>query len=219
VDCGDTRRFRQGEHICSVYDAADEQLAVAAAYVAEGLRCGERCLYVVGTDEELQRCREALRGAGIDVARAEADGALHLRTSDKAHLAGGAFDSERMLGMLNDAVEDALDAGFAGLRTCGDMSWLLGDPPGATQVVEYESLLNPFFSNVRALGMCQYDRRKLPPGLLDHALATHSTVAVDGGSTPNPFYRPAPLSATRAAHPDDVDWKIRELRRRRSTTA
>lgn len=58
----------------------------------------------------------------------------------------GRFDSERMLRMLNEAVEAALNDGFAGLRTCGDMSWLLDDAPGTQHVVEYESLLNQFFS-------------------------------------------------------------------------
>lgn len=51
-----------------------------------------------------------------------------------------------MLRMLNEAVEAALNDGFAGLRTCGDMSWLLDDAPGTQHVVEYESLLNQFFS-------------------------------------------------------------------------
>ena len=60
-----------------------------------------------------------------------------------------------MLALLNRAVESALNDGFAGLRTCGDMSWLLGNPPGAHQVVEDQGLLTEFFRNVRGCGMCQ----------------------------------------------------------------
>ena len=60
-----------------------------------------------------------------------------------------------MLRLLNDAVESALNDGFIGLRTCGDMSWLLQEPTGAEQILEYEALLNQFFRGVRAAGMCQ----------------------------------------------------------------
>jgi hypothetical protein len=119
-----------------------------------------------------------------------------------------------MLQLLNEAVEAALNDGFTGLRTCGDMSWLLDDAPGTAQVVEYEALLNQFFHSVRAAGMCQYDRRRLPPELIDHALATHPCAVVDGHPRSNPFYKPSVVAAMRTAQPADVDWKISELRRR-----
>jgi hypothetical protein len=73
----------------------------------------------------LKRFRAALTDAGIDAADAARQGALVESTHADAHLAGGCFDCERMLNLLNDAVESALNDGFKGLRTCGDMSWLL----------------------------------------------------------------------------------------------
>jgi hypothetical protein len=42
--------YKQGEHICSLYDSEDEQLAVAAEYLSDGLRQGERCMYVASSD-------------------------------------------------------------------------------------------------------------------------------------------------------------------------
>lgn len=38
----------------------------------------------------------------------------------------GVFDVARMLGMLADAVNDALAHGYAGLWATGDMTWELG---------------------------------------------------------------------------------------------
>lgn len=78
------------------------------------------------------------------------------------------------------------------------------------QVVEYEVLLNQFFRGVRAMGMCLFDRRRLPPALLDHAIATHSSAAFVDHHVKNPFYEP--LQA-RIAEPDRVAFKIGELRR------
>jgi MEDS: MEthanogen/methylotroph, DcmR Sensory domain len=203
----------QGDHICALYENAQEQLSIAAAYVADGLRNDERCLYVDRSAAALERFRAALGAAGIDAERMAKRGALIESTSAEVHLAGGRFDSERMLRLLNDAVEAALDAGFKGLRTCGDMSWLLEEPEGADRIVEYEALLNQFFRGVRALGMCLYDRSRLPPAIVDHALATHSTVSVGGRSRTNAFYELPAAALVRTAQPERVAWKLEQLRK------
>ena len=206
------RVYQQGEHICTLYDTPEEQLRVAAGYIAEGLLNGERCLYVAQPREALERFRSCLGALAVDVAAAEASTALKVLPTGAAHLVDGHFDCERMLAMLNSAVEDALDAGFKGLRTCGDMSWLLDDPPGAEQVVEYEGLLNGLFPSVRALGMCQYDRSRLPAGLLDCAVSTHTSVAIDGAHKPNPFYRAWPFDYSPGPTGTHVQQKIAALR-------
>lgn len=184
--------FTQGDHICALYETEDERVAIAAEYVADGLRRGERCYYVAESRQAIDRLRMALRRGGIDVAEMVLRGALVEATHDEAHLINGQFDSERMLRLLNEAVERAMQDGFTGLRTCGDMSWLLEDAPGSAQVVEYESFLNRFFEGVPAQGMCQYDRRRLPPHLVDQALVTHKSAVLKRQHAANAFYRPAP---------------------------
>ena len=206
--------YRQGEHICSIYESFEEQVATAADYLADGLRGGERVLYAAESDVALDRFRATLDGAGIDVPTAEKHGALLLLTHAEAHLSGGVFDCERMLGFLNEAMEAAGDDGFAGLRTCGDMSWLLADAPGAERVVEYEAHLTLFFHRARGAGMCQYDRRRLPMRLVDQALATHPSVVIDGVHKANGFYRPPEEARAHAGNGADVPWKLAELRMR-----
>jgi hypothetical protein len=116
--------------------------------------------------------------------------------------------------MLNQALDAAWTDGFSGLRTYGDMSWPLENPPGSELVVEYEALLNQFFSVVCGCGMCQYDRQRLPPELIDHALTTHPSTVIGGHHTLNPFYRSSEIANTRKAQPADVLTKLAELRRR-----
>jgi two-component system, chemotaxis family, sensor kinase Cph1 len=208
--CRMANGVKQGDHICALFQTEEEQLSIAAGYVADGLRRGERCLYVTESAAGLERFREVLEALGVDTAAALKRGALVQATSAETHLAGGRFDAERMLGMLNDAVEAALNDGFQGLRTCGDMSWLLGNPEGADQVVEYEAFLNQFFKGVRATGMCLFDRARLPPALIDHALATHSSVNLPGRLVPNPFFEPAACGA-RAPRVEELESKLRRL--------
>ena len=208
------RRFNQGEHLCAVYSAAHERDALVAAYVLEGLEHNERCLYGALTPEDIASVDTRLARAGVDVGDAIERGAWVRLTTGDVHLLGGHFDAERMLRMLNNATEAALSAGFKGFRACGDMTWLADDPPGADQAVAYEAFLNSMFDRQRALGLCLYDRQRLPSLVIDHAIATHPTVALDRANVVNPFYRPAAVSQTRAAHPDDVDWKLRDLQER-----
>jgi hypothetical protein len=49
--------YRQGQHICLIYETPEDQLAVAAAYVADGLRAGERVLQVAESAAALHRFR------------------------------------------------------------------------------------------------------------------------------------------------------------------
>lgn len=180
--------FQRGQHICAFYSTSDEQLSVAADYIAEGLAKNERCLYAADSAAALDQFRDRLHSSGTDAVAAESRTALLLLTKHQAHLADGQFDSERMLNMLNAAVEDALNNGFAALRTCGDMTWLLDNARGSEQVVEYEGLLNQFFRQRFAVGMCQYDVTRLPLGLLDHAgICSHPTVVLDRTHKANPF--------------------------------
>jgi hypothetical protein len=210
------RRFSQGEHACTVYSTLEERDALVAAYIIEGLEHGEQCLYGALSPDDIERADVRMTRAGIDVQAAIDRGAWVRLTPDQTHLRGGRFDAEGMLAMLNDATEAALNAGFTGFRACGDMTWLAEQPPGSDQVVAYEGFLNSMFERQRALGLCLYDRRRLPSTVIDHALATHASFAVGTDLVANRFYRPAVVSQSRAAHPDDVDWKLRELQQRRS---
>ena len=205
--------YAQGEHICGLFETEEEQIAMAAEYLGDALRKGERAFYVAQSEAALGRFGEALKEIRIDPVAAAKRGALVVATHTTAHLPDGCFDCERMLRLLNDAVESALNDGFIGLRTCGDMSWLLQEPAGAHQILEYEALLNQFFQGVRAAGMCQYDRRRLQAHLVDHALATHTSVMLEGHHKLNPFYRPPSIAMNRTAQPDQVEWKVGELRR------
>lgn len=204
--------YQQGDHICTLYTSPEEQLAAAVEYVKGGLERGERCLYVCG-EHEPEAFRAALQNAGIDVQAEEKRGALILVTKHEAHLKGGTFAPDKMITMLHDAVRDALNAGFAGLCAAGDMGWVLDQAPGTEKLAEYESRLNDFYANNKALGLCQYNRKTLPSEMLDHCIATHRLVRIDGPiALENPFYEvPEKAIGRRASRPEHVQRKIRSI--------
>lgn len=156
--------------------------------------------------------REALRAGGIDVDREQARGALVLLTKNDGHLHGGSFDPDRMISMLHVAVQEALEAGFTGLCAAGDMIWVLDEAPGTERLAEYEARLNHFYSQNRALGLCLYNRRTMPSAMLDHGLATHPVVRVEGPILlTNPFYEEPEAAARRTARPEQVKDRIARL--------
>ena len=212
-------QYRQGDHVCTLYSNRDEQLAAAIDYIRGGLARGERCLYVC-CEHSPDEFRDGLRAAGIDVDAEEARGALLLITKREGHLAGGSFNPDKMITMLHAAVKDALDAGFEGLCAAGDMSWLLDEAPGSERISEYEARLNEFYPNSRALGLCLYNRNRLPAETLDHSMAMHPHVRIAGNILlDNPFYEEPARAAARRADAANAGKKIAWLDRLRTVFA
>jgi hypothetical protein len=179
----------QGEHICAICDSEEEQLATAVAYLADGIRRGQRCLYVCANHDALRRFRTALSAIGLDAAVLCERRVLIELTHEDTYLAGGEFSIDRVLTMLIDSIEQAAADGFSGWRGCGEMSWLLAGAPGSERISQYEALLNQFFAGTRASAMCQYNRKLLPAPAIDMALATHSTAVIAERQLFNPFFQ------------------------------
>ena len=182
-------RLKKGDHVCLYYESPAEQLAVVSAYIRQGLTRQERCLYVAH-DRALHEVGVALQDAGIDLAHERHRGALVLQTADDVYLTDRRFDCDAMVGFFADAVEQALNDGFTGLRTTSEMTWVPDGAPGAERAFEHESLMNEFYPDSHALGLCQYDRLRMRPETLDEALKTHPHVLLESRLSGNPFYEP-----------------------------
>lgn len=207
--CAQRLVYQQGDHVCALYSDPKDQLVAAIEYIREGLARNERCLYVCCEHQPIE-FRAALTEAGIDVEAEQARGALLLVTKEEGHLKGGVFNPDAMIGMLHEAVRDALDAGFNGLCAAGDMCWVLDGAPGSEAVAEYEARLNNFYKSNRALGLCQYNRSTLPAEMIDHGMATHRYVRMDGPILlENPFYEPDEQAMRRLPQPQDVPRKVK----------
>ena len=208
--------YQQGDHVCTLYTNPQEQLTAATEYLRQGLDRGERCLYVC-CEHDVATFRSALRDGGIDVESEENRGALIILTKEQGHLNGGTFDPDSMISRLYVAVKEALDAGFSGLCAAGDMCWVLEEADGTERLAEYEARLNRFYSENRALGLCLYNRRTIPATMLDHGLATHPVIRVEGPVLlRNPFYEEPEAAARRVADPARLPEKIAQIDASRS---
>jgi hypothetical protein len=85
----------------------------------------------------------------------------------------------------------------------------------------YEALLKSLFASCRAIGLCLYDRKRMPLQIIDGALSTHPVAGSRGEYGANPFYDPATTGPS-SINPAAVLERLAQLDRvggRPSTTS
>ncbi len=201
--------FTRGDHVCALYSTTAELAREVASFLAEGLTRRERCWYGAAGNE-MDAVRAALEQRGIDVAAETRRQALMLLAGEGAYVAHGRFNAESTLQVFNDAIEQVYTDGFTGFRAAADMSWALECEDGAHHVIVYEALLRTLFANCRAIGLCLYDRTRMPLPLLNGVLHTHPVAGLGGHYGPNPFYDPGVTEMVEAGG-DSVLRKVAQL--------
>jgi DcmR-like sensory protein len=160
-----------------------------AGIIRQKLQQNYRCLYL-NSSPMVAGMRSYLAAAGVDVAHEVEKTALVL-TSEQGHLIDGAcFDVERMMRSLDNALNEALFEGFAGLWATGDMTWELGPDKDFSKLLEYEWRLEEFFrSHPEIGGVCQYHAETLPRNVVQQGLLVHRALFINETlSLVNPHY-------------------------------
>ncbi len=191
-----TAIMETARHRRIIYEGSPaKHLPGLARLIKDKLRANHRCLYL-NSLPMVAGIRSYLAAAGVDVAEEVNRGSLVL-SSDQDHLQDGIFDPARMLGVLADAVSDALAQGYAGLWATGDMTWELGNEKSFGKLMAYEGGLEEMFRELPALsGICQYHLETLPAEALYVAASKHPCVYLNETlSRVNPLYSPAGSSA------------------------
>ncbi|MFO0863493.1 MAG: MEDS domain-containing protein [Gemmataceae bacterium] len=114
-------KLRRGDHLCPIHDNLVDQTASAVAFIAAGLQCGERCLYVAN-DSPFEELVQRFAVLGVNVAQEAERGSLKILTKHDVYLREGKFDARKMLDYLAECESAALADGFAGLRFQGEMT-------------------------------------------------------------------------------------------------
>lgn len=167
-----------GDHAALFYRTKEEQLGIAIPFIAIGLGRNEKCLYIA-EDNAPSQIRRKLEELGVDVKEAEKKGALSIVTKRETYLRHGAFEPDKMIGDLCDAVQAAMDAGFTGLRAAGELSWALDLPSALAQMIQYEEGLDEHFHSKFA-ALCQYDESRFPSYIVERMKRLHPII-VRGG--------------------------------------
>lgn len=174
-------------HICMVYSDREQQITALTEYFKTGLRLGQQCIYV--SDKDTARfVQNVMRRTGMDVEADIADGSLIFLTPEETYLAGGHFDADRMIDMVETLIGEAYSSGFNGLRGAGEMGWALGANVSGKDILAYESKINKLFEQYPFIGLCQYDSSRFHQDAVRMLINTHPTVFQGGEIVKNPSY-------------------------------
>jgi PAS domain S-box-containing protein len=207
--------MQPGDHLCCVYENESQQAQTIAQFVGEGLRQGQKVLYLFG-EQNPEAILNLLQNAGVDCHDALARGQfVWVPPSLDTYLHDGSYDLEEMLGLISRMVEEAIAQGYPVLRATGEMSWLSQCVGGLETIMEYEARLNelPFAS--QAIFLCQYHRFSTDPQILYDMLMTHPKIMVGATVYENFYYLPVKTPLSKDDLTARFDLLLNNLTRRR----
>jgi hypothetical protein len=171
-------------HACAFVMGSSEEQAIIDPFLLEGMKRGEKAVYIVDPDHreehEARLCRSAPCSDLLDVT-----------TWNDAHLKGGTFDPERMMTALDELIRTHAATGKPPMRVVGQMGWVFSNPPGIEELVAYEATVNEVLNRGRTPTVCVYDVRLLSGSMMMDLLRAHPLTVMNGVLHENAFYTPA----------------------------
>lgn len=183
------KTIRPNQHVCAFFSSKEEEYRVLMPFIKEGFERGERAFHVVDPEHRAKHLK-CLDEAGIPVEEAERSGQLEVRRWQEAYLRDGHFKQERMIELIQEALNQGKSQGYPHTRLVANMEWALEDRPGVDDIVEYESRLNYVLPKYNDVVVCTYDLAKFDATVVMDIMRTHPMVIVGGILQENPFYAP-----------------------------
>lgn len=166
-------QFGFGDHIVLMYAKPDEQWQKVIPFIKEGLLAKEKIVYVAD-DNPTEAVKNAMLARDKELFEsALARGDISILTSQDTYHRDGEFDPEDMYLLIAKLEQEALAAGYKGIRGFGEMTWVFRDVPGAEKLVEYEENLSAFLHGRKICVVCQYDQAKFDQEMINLMQRVH----------------------------------------------
>jgi anti-anti-sigma regulatory factor len=160
-----------GDHACVVVDSDEQHWDVAAGYVAAGLALGQKVLYFDAARSSHPLLRR-LRDENIDVAQHRRTGQLTLVPPDQSSQLWK-FSASELVASLDEAITQALNEGYPGLRITDEPPGAADRPAGHSMTAADRAIDQAMRGRPVTL-LCQYDRAHAPSGELDELCEQHA---------------------------------------------
>ncbi|MDY9927713.1 PAS domain S-box protein [Methanosarcina sp.] len=143
-----------GTHFCQFYQTKEDLIEILVPYFKAGLENNEFCLWVTSEPLKTEDAKEALRRTVPDLDIYLERGQIEIIPDTNFYVNEGVFDSE---GILNEGVEKlsyALESGYDGLRSSGNISWL--KKTDWDDFTDYEEKIDGIVGNYKVIALCTY---------------------------------------------------------------
>jgi anti-anti-sigma regulatory factor len=166
------------DHGCRSYLSDEQRARLVSAWLLDGLRLGQRMLYVAEADPDTLLAEVA---AIPDAAALVDAGALVVQPSEALYDLSTPIDPPVQLALYVAAVEAAIADGYDGLRVAADITPLIADPARLASHLAWEQYADRYIAASPLAPLCLYDVRRvtsLPSIVCVHPLQ---------GPEPTPF--------------------------------
>jgi signal transduction histidine kinase len=195
------------DHVCTLYEKRDEEVAIAISYIRAGLDRGELCVCVV--DDGGESILAALAAEGVDIDAEMRKGRLEIFEKPIAQ----GLQTRDMLGKIEQYASGSRNAGHAGFRIVGEMTWALDGDLKALAEFEARLNLNRVWERHACAGLCQFDVRRFTPETLREMIIVHPLVVIGDRICRNPYY----VAPEQYLSPDwplhEANWMMTNLER------
>jgi len=143
-----------GTHVCLFYDSRQDLLDTLVPYFKVGLDNNEFCMWVFSESLSEQECKRAMQKATPDFTRYQRKRQIEIIPYTEWYLKDGIFDLQRVLDAWMNKLEEAVAAGYDGIRVTGDTAWL--GERDEVKLVEYGAKVNDVITKCNMLAICTY---------------------------------------------------------------
>lgn len=152
-----TKPVAPGWHACHFYHNFSQLLEIVAPYIAEGLKNGEGCLWVLPAAVSKKDACTALARCVQDVDGYFTRGQLEILSHPDWYLdaAGRLKSFEEIAKALLEKQDLALARGFKFLRAAGDTGWVSGTEE-SKDFIDYEMKVNAALGATKVAAICTY---------------------------------------------------------------
>ncbi len=187
------RNLYSHDHIGAICESQQEWRRNIVAFIAGGIRRGEKCINI-GDLDSAYRLRRYLYEDGIDVPAAENRGQLSALCGVEA-ACKGTLSSDDIVALLEKESKNALAEGYPAIRISTQMSSTLCRHPGFGKAADHEERLNKHIvTQYPCITLCQYDRQELTPEIVRAIVTTHPFLVRKNRLHRNFYFQEPPLS-------------------------
>jgi signal transduction histidine kinase len=184
-----------GSHIGQLYRSADDLRDVLVPYFQAGLENHERCLWVTEAPFSADDARAALREVVPDLDAREQQGQIEIQDVRTFYAKGETLRADALIAGLLEREREALAAGYRGLRTNGNCSWV--EKAQWDDFLDYESSVQQMVRGRQLICMCSYQHDGIDAAATREMLDRHQLVLRSAASDLDTDARsPAPTAET-----------------------
>ncbi|MEV6304676.1 MEDS domain-containing protein [Actinoplanes sp. NPDC051861] len=156
-------------HTCWSYDDHQAFVAHARSFLHAGLEAGERVWYVPGPRSN------GVVGWLLDEAPAWPEGTVRVLDPLEVYRPDQPFDPAAQMAAYVSATEDAVAAGFTGLRVVGDGTAMVRTRQRLDAFVRYEYAIGRYMRTAPLQAVCVYDRAELGERAVTELACVHAS--------------------------------------------